>query len=160
MEPMSYWPVELTLDASILYLLANSKNVYEIAFLVIALVMHVKRQWESKTIIKEVSANKSPLFILSLFLGGIGVIWATRTTDWPVPVIIAGLAGIAYFWATTEFVKDSGKTFKLFDPKIDLPQMFVSATFAWIAFQNKNPVSILWLTDFVYHVLELRKNNL
>lgn len=160
MEPMSYWPVELTLDASILYLLANSKNVYEIAFLVIALVMHVKRQWESKTIIKEVSANKSPLFILSLLLGGIGVIWATRTTDWPVPVIIAGLAGIACFWATTEFVKDSGKTFKLFDPKIDLPQMFASATFAWIAFQNKNPVSILWLTDFVYHVLELRKNNL
>jgi len=154
MEPMSYWPVELTLDASILYLLANSKNVYEIAFLVIALVMHVKRQWESKTVIKEVSDRKPKFFILSLLVAAAGVVWATRTTDWPVSVIIAGLAGIAYFWATTEFVKDSGKTFKLFDPKIDLPAMFVSATFAWIAFQNKNPVSILWLTGFVYHVLE------
>lgn len=116
--------------------------------------MHVKRQWESKTVIKEVSDRKPKFFILSLLVAAAGVVWATRTTDWPVPVIIAGLAGIAYFWATMEFVKDSGKTFKLFDPKIDLPQMFVSATFAWIAFQNKNPVSILWLTDFVYHVLE------
>jgi hypothetical protein len=154
MEPMSYWPVELTLDASILYLLANSKNVYEIAFLVIALVMHIKRQWESKTIIKEVSDRKSRFFILALLVGAAGVVWATRTTDWPLPVIIAGFSGIAYFWVTTEFVKDSGRSFKLFDPKIDLPQMLVSATMAWIAFQNKNPVSILWLTDFVYHVLE------
>lgn len=154
MEPMSYWPVELALDTSILYLLANSKNVYEIIFLVIALVIHVKRQWESRYVIKEVSDSKSPLFILSLLLGGIGVIWAMRITEWPVPVIIAGLVGIPYFWATMEFVKDSGRSFKLFDPKIDFPQMLVSASMAWIAFQNKNPVSILWLTDFVYHILE------
>jgi hypothetical protein len=154
MEPMSYWPVELALDAGILYLIANSKNVYEIAFLVIALIMHAKRQWESKTIIKEVSDSKPQFFILALLMAAVGAVWATRTSDWPVPVIIAGVAGIGYFWATIQFVKDSGKTFKLFDPKIDLPQMLLSATFAWIAFQNKNPVSILWLTDFVYHVLE------
>ena len=151
---MSYWPIELTLDASILYLLTNSRNVYEIAFLVIALVMHVKRQWESKIIIKEVSNRKSRFFILALLVAATGVVWATRTTDWPVPVWIAAAAGVAYFWATMEFVKDSGRSFKLFDPKIDLPQMLVSATMAWIAFQNENPVSILWLTDFVYHVLE------
>ena len=154
MEPMSYWPIELTLDASILYLLTNSRNVYEIAFLVIALVMHVKRQWESKIIIKEVSNRKSRFFILALLVAAMGVVWATRITEWPVPVIIAGLVGIPYFWATMEFVKDSGRSFKLFDPKIDLPQMLVSSTMAWIAFQNENPVSILWLTDFVYHVLE------
>jgi hypothetical protein len=154
MEPMSYWPIELALDASILYLLANSKNVYEIAFLVIALVMHVKRQWESRRLIKEVSDGKSQFFILALLVAAMGVVWATRTTVWPVPVIIAGLVGIPYFWATKEFVKDSGRSFKLFDPKIDLPQMLVSASMAWIAFQNKNPVSILWLTDFVYHILE------
>lgn len=154
MEPMSYWPVELALDASIFYLLANSKNVYEIAFLVIALVIHVKRQWESRLIIKEVSNRKPKFFILALLVAAGGVVWATRTADWPAPVIIAGLVGIPYFWVTKEFVKDSGRSFKLFDPKIDFPQMLVSAIFAWIAFQNKNPVSILWLTDFVYHILE------
>ena len=154
MEPMSYWPVELTLDSSILYLLANSKNVYETAFLVIAFVMHIKRQWESRRLIKEVSDRKPKFFILALLLAAAAVVWATRTTDWPVPVFVAGVAGIAYFWATMEFVKDSGRSFKLFDPKIDLPQMLISASMAWIAFQNKNPVSILWLTDFVYHVLE------
>ena len=154
MEPMSYWPIELTLDASILYLLTNSRNVYEIAFLVIALVMHIKRQWESRQLIKEVSDRKPKFFILALLVAAAGVVWATRTADWPVPVWIAAATGVAYFWVITEFVKDSGKKFKLFDPKIDLPQMLVSAAFAWIAFQNKNPVSILWLTDFVYHVLE------
>ena len=154
MEPMSYWPVELTLDASILYLLANSKNVYEIAFLVIALVMHVKRQWESKIIIEEVSKTKSSFFILSLLIGGIVVLWATRTMPWPTPVVVAGVAGAIYFWSVMAFVKDSGRSFKLFDPKIDLPQMLVSAIMTWIAFKNKNPVSILWLTDFIYHVLE------
>jgi hypothetical protein len=40
MDPIGYWPVELTNVACIFYLLANSKNVYEIAFLVIALVIH------------------------------------------------------------------------------------------------------------------------
>jgi hypothetical protein len=154
MEPVSYWPVELTLDASILYLLANSKNVYEIAFLVIALVMHIKRQWESRQLIKEVSDRKPKFFILALLVAAAGVVWATRTAAWPVPVWIAAASGVAYFWATMEFVKDSGRSFKLFDPKIDLPQMLVSGSMAWIAFQNKNPVSILWLTDFVYHVLE------
>ncbi|BAT22468.1 hypothetical protein [Yellowstone lake phycodnavirus 2] len=155
MEPMSYWPVELALDASILYLLANSKNVYEIAFLVIALVIHVKRQWESRLIIKEISDRKPKFFILALLVAAGGVVWATRTAAWPVPVIIAGLVGIPYFWLTKEFVKDSERSFKLFDPKIDLPQMIAAAIFAWIAFQNKNPVSILWLTDFVYHILEV-----
>jgi hypothetical protein len=154
MEPMSYWPVELTLDASILYLLANSKNVYEIAFLVIALVMHIKRQWESRRIIKEVSDRKPKFFILALLVAAAGVVWATRTADWPVPVWIAAATGVAYFWVTMEFVKDSGRSFKLFDPKIDLPQMLVSAYMAWIAFHNQNPVSILWLSDFVYHILE------
>jgi hypothetical protein len=154
MEPMSYWPIELTLDASILYLLVNSRNVYEIAFLVIAFVMHIKRQWESRRIIKEVSDRKPKFFILALLVAAAGVVWATRTTDWPVPVWIAAAAGVAYFWATMEFVKDSGRSFKLFDPKIDLPQMLVSASMAWIAFRNQNPVSILWLTDLVYHILE------
>jgi len=154
MEPMSYWPIELTLDASILYLLANSRNVYEIAFLIIAFVMHIKRQWDSRRIIKEVSDRKPKLFILALLMAAVGVVWATRTTPWPVPVWIAAASGFAYFWATMEFVKDSGRSFKLFDPKIDLPQMIASASMAWIAFRNKNPVSILWLTDFVYHILE------
>jgi hypothetical protein len=116
--------------------------------------MHVKRQWESRRLIKEVSDGKSQFFILALLVAAMGVVWATRTMKWPGPVWIAAASGIAYFWATKEFVKDSGRSFKLFDPKIDLPQMLVSASMAWIAFQNKNPVSILWLTDFVHHILE------
>lgn len=160
MEPISYWPVELALDASIFYLLINSKNVYEIAFLVVSLVIHIKRQWDTRLLIKEVSDKKSKFFILALLVAAIGSVWAMRKTDWPVPVWIAAAAGVAYFWAIKEFVKDSGKTFKLFDPMIDLPQTLISASFAWIAFRDQNPVSILWLTGFVYHMLELRKNNL
>lgn len=154
MEPMSYWPIELTLDASILYLLTNSRNVYEIAFLVIAFIIHIKRQWDSRKIIKEVSDRKPKFFILALLVAAMGVIWTTRTADWPVPVWVAAASGVAYFWATMEFVKDSGRSFKLFNPTIDLPQMLVSGTMSWIAFKNKNPVSILWLSDFVYHILE------
>lgn len=151
---MSYWPVELTLDVSILYLLANSKNVYEIAFLVIAFATHVKRQWDARQTIKEVSNRKSPAFILSLLVGALGMLWATRTMAWPIPVILAGLAGVAYFWSIEAFVKDSGERFTLFDPKIDVPQMLISGSMAWIAFRAKNPISIIWLADFVYHVLE------
>ena len=151
---MSYWPIELTLDAIILYLLANSKNIYEIAFLVIALGVHVKRQWESKILIKEVSGRKPKLFILALLVAAVGVVWATRTMAWPIPVWIAAASGVAYFWTTKEFVKDSGRSFKLFTPNIDLFVIPMSASMSWIAFQNKNPVSILWLTAFVYHVLE------
>lgn len=154
MEPMSYWPVELALDGTILYLLANSKNVYEIAFLGIAFVIHVTRQWGARHLIQEVSARKSPLFLTLLIVAPAGVIWATRALKWPIQVWIAAVAGVAYFWSVMAFVKDSGKRFTLFDPKIDVPQTIISATMTWIAFKNQNPVSILWLTDFVYHVLE------
>ena len=155
MEPMSYWPVELVLDAAILYLLANSRNVYEIAFLVFALVMHVKRQWEHRTHIKEVSDRKVPIFHLLLLAGAGVAVWATRTTAWPVPIWIAGLAGLIYFWLVKMFVKDSGRCFKLFDPKIDIPQMLISGSMAGLAIQAQNPISVLWLSDFVYHILEV-----
>jgi hypothetical protein len=154
MEPMSYWPIELTLDASILYLMLNSKNIYEIAFLVIAFAMHIKRQWESRLLIKEVSDRKPTFFILGLLVVAMCVIWITRTAPWPIPMWVAAASGVAYYWATIEFTKDSRRSFKLFDPKIDLPQMVISGSMAWIAYRAKNPVSILWLTDFVYHVLE------
>lgn len=151
---MSYWPVELTLDASIIFLLTKSKNIYEIAFLIAALIIHIKRQWKSRRVIKEVSDRKPKFFILSLLIVAAMMIWATQTTKWPVPVWIAAIFGAMYFWVTTEFVKDSGRSFELFDPKIDLPQMLISASMSWIAFKNQNPVSILWLSDLVYHILE------
>ena len=155
MEPMSYWPVELMLDSSIIYLLTNSKNMYEIVFLGIALFMHLNRQWKYRRLIKEVSDRKSMLFNLGLLMSGLAAIWAIRTTPWPIPVWIAAAIGIPYFLATMAFVKDSGRIFHLFDPKIDVPQMLIAASMAWIAFRSHNTVSILWLTDLVYHVLEL-----
>lgn len=154
MEPMSYWPVELALDCTILYLLANSKNVYEIAFLGIAFIIHVTRQWNERALIQRVSSRKSPLFLIALLFGSAAVIWSTRALKWPVQIWIAIIAGVAYFWSVMAFVKDSGKRFTLFDPKIDVPQTIISACMTWIAFKNQNPVSILWLTDFTYHVLE------
>ena len=151
---MSYWPVELALDGTMLYLLANSKNVYEIAFLGIAFIMHVVRQWKARRLITEVSVRKSPLFLITLFLWSLGVIWSTWALEWPVQIWIAAITGVVYFWAVIAFVKDSGKQFNLFDPKIDVPQTIISGAMTWIALKNKNPVSILWLTDFMYHILE------
>lgn len=89
-----------------------------------------------------------------LLLGSAGIIWSTRALKWPVQIWIAIIAGVAYFWSVTEFVKDSGKQFKLFDYKIDVPQTIISAVMTGTAFKNQNPISILWLFDFTYHVLE------
>jgi hypothetical protein len=154
MEPMSYWPVELAVDAGILYVLSNSKNVFEITVLVLVLLVHATRQWKDRDLIKEVSIRKHPFFILSLIITPLCIVWATRTLSWPMPILIAALAGIAYYWAVKAFGKDSGKCFKLFDPKIDLPQLAVSGSLSYLAVASKNPVGILWLTDFVYHILE------
>lgn len=152
---MSYWPVELTLDAAILYLLTNSRNPYEIAFLVIAFIMHVRRQWEARTHIKEVSDRKAPFFHLMLITGAAVLVWATRTVTWPAPIWLAGIAGVVYFWLVKMFVKESGRCFTLFDPKIDIPQMIISGSMAGLAIKAQNPISVLWLSDFVYHILEV-----
>lgn len=155
MEPLSYWPVEITLDATIIYLLSNSKNSYEIISLIIALIIHIKRQWDNRYHITEVSSQKSPMFNGFVVLLAGAIIWATRTTEWPIPIWVASLSGVLYFISVMNFMKDSKKQFNLLDPKIDLPQTIISASMTWVALKTRNPVSILWMGDFVYHILEL-----
>ena len=154
MEPVSYWPVELVLNSTIIYMILNSKNVYEILFLVLALSIHVKRQYDNIELIRDTSTKKSVLFHVSILtLAGLCV-WIIRTSTWPLPVFISVIVGIMYYKFTVDFVNDSGKQFTLFDPKIDIPQTIISGVFSMIAINNQNPVSILWLCDFVYHILE------
>lgn len=155
MEATGYWPAELALDAGILYVLKNSKNPWEIFFLVLALCVHLPRQFREWPVIKETSSKKSLFFLFGILAVFILLLQQMRVRKWPVPVVIAIVLGILYIYLTKKFVKDSGREFKLFNPWIDIPQLFISGTMSWIAFKTKNPVSILWLTDFVYHVLEL-----
>lgn len=48
----------------------------------------------------------------------------------------------------------------MFEPKIDVTQIFISGFMVWTAIQEKNTMSILWLVDFVYHVLEMVPDSL
>lgn len=156
MEPISYWPVELVLDSSILYMLSNSKNVYEISALIIALFIHVKRQYENYTHIYDVSSTKSSVFKISILVAGFSIVWLSRVLPWPLPILVAICAGFLYHESVLMFIEDSGKQFNLFDPRIDVPQLFVSFIFSILAINNRNPVSILWVSDLVYHILELK----
>jgi hypothetical protein len=155
MEATGYWPAELALDAGIIYLVKNSKNPWEIFFLIIALCIHVPRQIRERPVIKETSRTKSFVFLLSIpVLFSLGV-YFMGLSKWPVPFFIALVIGVAYVILTNQFVKESGMKFNLYEPWIAIPQLFISGTFSWIAFRAKNPISILWVADFVYHVLQL-----
>jgi hypothetical protein len=155
MEATGYWSAELALDAGILYVLKNSKNPWEIFFLLLALCVHIPRQVREWSVIKETSSKKSLFFLFGILAVFVILVQQMGVRKWPIPVVIAIVLGILYVYLTEKFVKDSGRKFKLFNPVIDIPQLFISGTMSWIAFKTKNPVSILWLTDFVYHVLEL-----
>jgi len=158
MEATGYWPAELALDASILYVMHNSKNPWEILFLVLALCIHIPRQLREWPVIKETSAKKSPLFLFGILAVFITLIYQMRVRNWPIPVFITIVLGILYVFLTNKFVKDSGRKFNLYIGWIDIPQLFISGAMSWIAFKTKNPVSILWLTDFVYHVIQMPRS--
>ena len=64
MEATGYWSAELALDAGILYVLKNSKNPWEIFFLLLALCVHIPRQVREWSVIKETSSKKSLFFFL------------------------------------------------------------------------------------------------
>lgn len=105
-------------------------------------------------LIRDASTKKSELFHVSIIALACLFIWIIRTSTWPLPVFISVIVGIMYYKFTVDFVNDSGKQFTLFDPKIDIPQIIISGVFSMIAINNQNPVSILWLCDFTYHILE------
>jgi|CryBogDrversion2_2_1035213.scaffolds.fasta_scaffold14402_2 hypothetical protein len=155
MEATGYWPAELALDAGIIYLLKNSKNPWEIFFLVLALCVHIPRQIREWPVIKETSSKKSLFFLFGILAIFILLVQQMRVRRWPIPVVIAIVLGILYVFLTNKFVKDSGRKFNLYIPWIDVPQLFISGIMSWIAFKTKNPVSILWVADFVYHVLQM-----
>ena len=143
MEPVSYWPVELVLDSSIVYMIINSKNIYEIISLFLALFIHLKRQFTNKSHIKDISSKKSVLFHISILCVAVVLIWLIRTSHWPLPILVSVLVGILYYMGTIDFVKYSDEQFTLFDPKIDIPQTIISGVFSWIAINNHNQISIL-----------------
>jgi hypothetical protein len=155
MEATGYWPAELALDVSIFYILKNSKNPWEILFLILALCVHIPRQLREWPIIKETSSKKSLFFLFGILAVFIILIHQMRVRKWPIPVFIAIGMGILYVFLTNKFVKESGHKFNLYIPWIDVPQLFISGIMSWIAFKTKNPISILWLTDFVYHIIQL-----
>ncbi len=155
MEPISYWPVEILLNLLIVYIAIYSKNIYERVALMIALILHITRQWRYRKHIKDVSDKKTNLFLISIFFVTFYGLYLNNVSKWPIPVYISIILGILYHKLICMFIKDSGKQFTLFDPSIDIPQIIVSGIFSTLAIQSKNNISILWLSDLVYHILEI-----
>lgn len=151
---LGYWPMEAAVDAGILYMLLHSANPLEIVALVAALVLHVVRQIRHRAIILDTSARVSAGFLLIQILAFVGALHQMRTQAWPVPLGIAVALGVGYYVLTVAFVKDAGRPFRLFDPKIDVPQLCISAGMTWLAVGAHDPVSILWAADLTYHACE------
>jgi hypothetical protein len=146
--------MEAAVDVGILYMLLHSSNPFEIAALVAALVLHAIRQVRHRVTILETSARASPGFLLIQPMVFAGALYQMRTQSWPVPLGWAIALGVGYYALTVAFVKDSRRSFRLFDPKIDVPQLCISAGMTWLAVGSRDPVAILWAADLTYHACE------
>ena len=146
--------MEAAVDAGILYMLLHSTNPFEIAALVTALVLHVIRQIRHRATILDTSARASTAFLLAQLVVFVVALHLMRAQSWPIPLGIAIAIGAGYYALTVAFVKDCGRPFRLFDPKIDVPQLCISAAMRWLAVGARDPVSILWAADLTYHACE------
>lgn len=151
---LGYWPMEAAVDAGILYMLLHSANPFEIAALVAALVLHVARQIRHRGTILDTSARASAGFLLMQPTVFVAAVYQMRTQAWPVPLVVAVAIGLGYYALTVAFVRDSGRPFRLFDPKIDIPQLCISAAMTWLAIGSEDAVAILWAADLTYHACE------
>lgn len=155
MDPISYWPVELALDCTMMYIFLNSNNVYEKIFLTIAFFIHVERQVKNWGHIMEVSNKRSRKFLWSIVFGSICTLLLSRIIHWPFPIVLAVMTGWVYFTLVKMFINDSGEKFKLVNPMIDYPQTIISCIMSYNAIALQNPISIFWVSDFVYHIIEI-----
>jgi len=151
-SPLALLPLEISTLSFTLFRIFNTDNTIEFITSYFAFILHLHRfQDNFVRIIKNSELNWKYCLIISICIGY--VLYGIFYTDTSLLflLIISSLCQILSYYI---FEKKSKIKFNWFEFEIDIPIFFLSSFNTYILYNKNDRMSIIWLSDVIYHIWE------
>jgi len=151
-SPLALLPLEISTLSFTLFRIFNTDNNIEFITSYFAFILHLHRfQDNFISIIKNSELNWKYCLIISICIGY--VLYGIFYTDTSLLflLIISSLCQILSYYI---FEKKSKIKFNWFEFEIDIPIFFLSSFNTYILYNKNDRMSIVWLSDVIYHIWE------
>jgi hypothetical protein len=151
-SPLALLPLEISTLSFTLFRIFNTDNNIEFITSYFAFILHLHRfQDNFISIIKNSELNWKYSLIISICIGY--VLYGIFYTDTSLLflLIISSLCQILSYYI---FSKKSKIKFNWFEFEIDIPIFFLSSFNTYILYNKNDRMSIIWLSDVIYHIWE------
>jgi hypothetical protein len=151
-SPLALLPLEISTLSFTLFRIFNTDNTIEFITSYFAFILHLHRfQDNFVRIIKNSELNWKYCIIISICISY--VLYGIFYTDTSLffLLIISSLCQILSYYI---FEKKSKIKFKWFEFEIDIPIFFLSSFNTYILYNKNDRMSIIWLSDVIYHIWE------
>jgi ABC-type iron transport system FetAB permease component len=151
-SPLALLPLEISTLSFTLFRIFNTDNNIEFITSYFAFILHLHRfQDNFISIIKNSELNWKYSLIISICIGY--VLYGIFYTDTSLLflLIISSLCQILSYYI---FEKKSKIKFNWFEFEIDIPIFFLSSFNTYILYNKNDRMSIIWLSDVIYHIWE------
>ena len=151
-SPLALLPLEISTLSFTLFRIFNTDNNIEFITSYFAFILHLHRfQDNFISIIKNSELNWKYCLIISICIGY--VLYGIFYTDTSLLflLIISSLCQILSYYI---FEKKSKIKFNWFEFEIDIPIFLLSLFNTYILYNKNDRMSIIWLSDVIYHIWE------
>jgi len=151
-SPLALLPLEISTLSFTLFRIFNTNNNIEFITSYFAFILHLHRFNDNfKKIIKNSELNWKYCIIISICISYIlyGIFFTQ--TSLLFLLILSSLCQILSYYI---FSKKSKIKFNWFEFEIDIPIFILSSLNTYILYNKNNRLSIIWLSDVIYHIWE------
>ena len=151
-SPLALLPLEIYTLSFTLFRIFNTDNTIEFITSYFAFILHLHRFNDNFiSIIKNSKLNWKYCIIISICINY--VLYSIFYTDTSLLflLIILSLCQILSYYI---FKKKSKIKFKWFEFEIDIPIFILSSVNTYILYNKNDRMSIIWLSDVIYHIWE------
>ena len=151
-SPLALLPLEISTLSFTLFRIFNTDNNIEFITSYFAFILHLHRfQDNFISIIKNSELNWKYCIIISICISY--VLYGIFYTDTSLLflLIISSLCQILSYYI---FEKKSKIKFNWFELEIDIPIFLLSSFNTYILYNKNDRMSIIWLSDVIYHIWE------
>jgi ABC-type iron transport system FetAB permease component len=150
--PLSLLPIEITTLMFTLFRIYNHDNIIEFITSYFAFILHIFRFKDNfHSIIRNSKLNWKYCLIISICIGY--VLYSIFYTNTSLLLLLM-ISSICQIFSYYIFEKTSNHKFKWFELKLDIPILFLSSLNSYFLYKKNNRLSIIWLSDVIYHIWE------
>jgi hypothetical protein len=152
-SPLSLLPLEISTLSFTLFRIFNTDNNIEFITSYFAFILHLHRFKDNiKEILENSEQNWKYCIIISICI--LYVLYGVFFTKTSL-IFLLFVSSISQILSYYIFEKRSIKKFNWFEIEIDVPIFFLSSLNTYFLYNKKNRLSIIWLSDVIYHIWEL-----